>query len=64
MAIKHITMLYAQIKDHRWWNTHEREVHEWLDENTTLGSNESCVGNRVYFTSEDELLWFKLRWDG
>jgi len=63
MALKHITMLYAQIEDWHWWdNGNASKIHKWLDKNTELGADESCMCNRIYFLHEKELLWFKLRW--
>lgn len=49
------------IADTKWWTANEEELAYWLLENTERGLN-TREGMILTFASDEEAMWFKLRW--
>ena len=49
------------IIDYNFWNDHEEELARWLLDNTEKGLY-TREGMCLYFSSQEEMSWFLLRW--
>ena len=50
------------IVDYDYWNANEEELAKWLHDNTERGLY-TREGMILYFTTEQEMSWFLLKWN-